>query len=56
MLEAVVDTNVLVSAFTGGRVTAHAQVIVTGDRDLLALHPFRGIDIITPRAFLSRLS
>ena len=29
-----------------------ADCIVTGDKDLLVLHPFRGISIITPRDFL----
>jgi predicted nucleic acid-binding protein len=27
-------------------------VIITGDRDLLALDPFRGIPIITPAEFV----
>ena len=31
-----------------------ADVIVTGDGDLLALHPFRGIAILTPAAYLER--
>lgn len=31
-----------------------ADVVVTGDRDLLALHPFRGIAILTPAAYLER--
>lgn len=31
--------------------TGQAQLIVTGDRDLLALHPFHGIEILTPTAF-----
>jgi len=31
-----------------------AQVIITGDADLLALHPFRGIDILTPASYLDR--
>ena len=29
-----------------------ADIIVTGDRDLLALHPWRGIAILTPREYL----
>jgi predicted nucleic acid-binding protein len=29
-------------------------VIVTGDRDLLDLNPFRGIAILTPRAHLEQ--
>ena len=32
-------------------VNGHADMIVSGDLDLLLLHPFRGIPIITPRAF-----
>jgi putative PIN family toxin of toxin-antitoxin system len=34
-------------------VNAAADFIVTGDQDLLALHPFEGIPIITPAAFLA---
>jgi putative PIN family toxin of toxin-antitoxin system len=33
-------------------VNGHADMIVTGDADLLALNPFRGIPIITPAAFV----
>jgi uncharacterized protein len=32
-----------------------AEYIVTGDADLIVLHPFRGIQILTPRAFLEVL-
>jgi uncharacterized protein len=32
-------------------VSAEAQAIITGDNDLLVLHPFRGISILTPRTF-----
>lgn len=32
-------------------VSGNADVIVTGDSDLIDLHPFRDIDIITPRNF-----
>lgn len=35
-------------------VHGRADVIVTGDADLLALHPFRGIAIMTPSAYLER--
>lgn len=31
-----------------------AEVIVTGDADLLVLHPFHGIDIVNPATFLTR--
>jgi putative PIN family toxin of toxin-antitoxin system len=34
-------------------VNGSATYIVSGDKDLLALHPFRTISIVTPRAFLS---
>jgi putative PIN family toxin of toxin-antitoxin system len=32
--------------------SGNANVIVTGDRDLLTLHPFRSIPIVTPKHFL----
>ncbi len=35
-------------------VHGHADVIVTGDADSLALHPFRGIEILTPADYLAR--
>jgi uncharacterized protein len=35
-------------------VNGEARLIITGDADLLALHPFRGIDILTPAAYLAR--
>ena len=35
-------------------VSGEATVIVTGDRDLLDLHPYRGIAIMTPRNFMNR--
>lgn len=35
-------------------VSGDADIIVTGDDDLLELHPFRGIEIITPREYLKR--
>jgi len=35
-------------------VHGRADVIVTGDDDLLALHPFRGIEILTPGDYLAR--
>ena len=33
-------------------VNGQADMIVTGDQDLLTLHPFQRISIISPRAFL----
>ncbi len=33
-------------------VSGRATCIVSGDDDLLSLHPFRGIPILTPRQFL----
>ena len=35
-------------------VHGHADLIVTGDDDLLALHPFRGIAIMSPAEYLER--
>lgn len=36
-------------------VNGQADLIVTGDRDLLALSPFRAIPIITPARYLQRV-
>lgn len=36
-------------------VSGRATHIVTGDSDLLALNPFRGISIVSPQAFLEQL-
>lgn len=41
------DNRILEVAVNGG-----AEVIVSGDRDLLVLHPFRGIPILTPSAYV----
>jgi len=43
--------NVFLEAAVAGRVDA----LVTGDYDLLELHPFRKIAIVTPAQFLKRL-
>jgi putative PIN family toxin of toxin-antitoxin system len=34
-------------------VNGKADYIITGDNDLLILHPFRAIPVLTPQAFLS---
>jgi putative PIN family toxin of toxin-antitoxin system len=39
-----------ISLASAGRAT----MILTGDRDLLVLHPFCGIEILTPRQYLDR--
>jgi putative PIN family toxin of toxin-antitoxin system len=33
-------------------VTGNADLILSGDKDLLALHPFRSIPVVTPAAFV----
>ena len=43
------DNHILNLAMDG-----QASLIITGDEDLLVLDPFRGIEIITPAAFLAR--
>ncbi len=35
-------------------VNGNADLIISGDDDLLVLHPFRGIPIMTPASFLER--
>lgn len=42
------DDKFLEVAFNG-----RADAIISGDADLLELHPFRGIPILSPRTFLS---
>ncbi len=37
-------------------VAANADVIISGDKDLLALDQYEGIRILTPRAFLDEFS
>jgi putative PIN family toxin of toxin-antitoxin system len=44
------DNKVLELAVSG-----QANIIVTSDRHLLVMHPFRSIDILTPKAFLDRI-
>ncbi len=44
------DNKFLEAALVG-----EADVIVTGDDDLLVLHPFEGVDILRPAEFLARL-
>lgn len=44
------DDKYLEAALAGG-----ADVIVTGDKDLLALRSFEGIPILTPSSFLRKL-
>ena len=36
-------------------VCGNADCIISGDQDLLVLNPFRGIPVLTPREFLSRV-
>ncbi len=36
-------------------VDGHADLIVSGDADLLALNPFRGIPIVTPATLVQRV-
>ncbi len=43
------DNMILALALSG-----NADLIVTGDEDLLCLHPWRGIAIMKPAAYLER--
>lgn len=40
--------------FLEAAVNGRADVVVTGDKDLLDLNPFRGIAILTPASYLAR--
>ncbi|MFM7449306.1 MAG: putative toxin-antitoxin system toxin component, PIN family [Leptolyngbyaceae cyanobacterium] len=44
------DNKVLELAVNG-----RAQAIITGDQDLLVLHPFEGVSILTVKQFLERV-
>ena len=44
------DNRILEVAING-----KATCIVSGDNDLLVLHPFRGVSVLTPRLFLSQV-
>ncbi|MBI4355400.1 MAG: putative toxin-antitoxin system toxin component, PIN family [Candidatus Omnitrophica bacterium] len=46
------EDNALLDAALAGR----ADCLVTGDHDLLALHPFRGMRILRPAEFLRLLT
>jgi putative PIN family toxin of toxin-antitoxin system len=37
-------------------VCSNVSFLVTGDKDMLALHPFQGISIVTPARFLAALT
>jgi len=41
--------------FLAAAVNGRADVLVSGDRDLLVLHPFMGIAICTPADYLARI-
>jgi putative PIN family toxin of toxin-antitoxin system len=45
------DDKFLELAVSGG-----ASCLVTGDQDLLVLHPFRGVPVLTPAQFLEWLA
>ena len=45
------DNKFLELAISGG-----ATHLVTGDDDLLVLHPFRGVAIVTPQEFLDEFA
>ena len=42
------DNKILELAISG-----KADIIITGDRDLLVLHPFRGVSILSPADYLA---
>lgn len=44
------DLNIIDTAVSGG-----AELLVTGDADLLILKEFMGVNIVTPRGFWERL-
>ena len=61
MKRVVFDCNVLISALINAKgvpeaaVAGNADCIVSGDPDLLALHPFREIPVLSPSDFLAMI-
>ena len=49
-IERTVPTNVDDDVVIATAIAARAGLIVSGDSDLLVLHPFRGVQILTPAA------
>lgn len=45
------DQMILATAIAGD-----AQIVISGDKDLLVLHPYEDISILLPQEFLSRFS
>ena len=45
------DQMILATAIAGD-----AQIVISGDKDLLVLHPYENISILLPQEFLSRFS
>ena len=45
------DQMILATAIAGD-----AQIVISGDKDLLVLHPYENISILLPQEFLSRCS
>ena len=45
------DQMVLATAISG-----NAQIVISGDKDLLVLHPYGNISILLPQEFLARFS
>jgi uncharacterized protein len=45
------DQMVVATAIAGD-----AQVVISGDKDLLVLHPYKNISILLPQEFLSTFS
>ena len=41
--------------FLEAAIAGQADVLVSGDADLLALHPFEGLPVLSPAAFLAQL-
>ncbi len=40
--------------FLDAAINGQAEVIITGDKDLLILHPYQSIQIITPAQYLNK--
>ena len=55
-IERTVPTDIDDDVVIATAIAAKAELIVSGDSDLLALHPFRGVQILAPTAALGTVA
>ena len=56
VFDLVYDTCFLLTSEPVLALSGRADLILTGDEDLLVLHPWRGVSILTPSAYLQSIA